>query len=446
MGPLFATLLLMPLAALAQPADWRVGLAMADITPEEPLQMGGYAARDQPFESIADRLFAKALALQDSRGAKALLITADLLGFTSERSAAICERLARTEGISRERILLNASHTHAAPLVAGSLLARLSGEDRTRIERYIETIDSKIVAAARKALAEMRPSNLSWGRGVAKFVMNRREFTPDGVILGTNASGLADRTVPVLRVAGANGDLRAVVFGAASHCTTLTGRNLQISGDYAGIAQDEVQKRLPGVQAMFMTGCAGDANPHPRGTLSLARQHGRELASVVEEVLDGDLEPVRGPLATEFRMVDLPLQRFTRQQIERMREGARSYRRFFTDGALERLRQGRQLLDSYPAPFALWQFGQDLTLLAYSGETVVDYVRLAQERLGPLRLWISGYNNDVYGYLPTDRILREGGYETRGLYTDYGLFTPDVQDVVMDAIVEMARSAGRPVH
>ena len=84
-----------------------------------------------------------------------------------------------------------------------------------------------------------------------------------------------------------------------------------------------------------------------------------------------------------------------------------------------------------------------MTLVAYSGETVVDYVRLAQERLGPLNLWVSGYNNDVFGYLPTARILREGGYETRGLYVDYGLFRPNVQDVVMEAIADMARAAGR---
>ncbi len=443
---LVAVLLLLPAGAAAQLADWRVGLAMADITPDSAIPMAGYAAREEPFESVADRLYTKAMALEDARGTKALLITADLLGFTAERSAAICARLAKTAGIPRERVILNASHTHAGPLVAGSLLTRASGETRERIDRYIEGLDSRIVDIASRSLREMRPAKLSWGRGVAKFVMNRREFTPDGVILGTNASGPADRTVPVLRIDGQNGELRGVVFGAASHCTTLTGGNLKVSGDYAGIAQIEVQGRLPGVQAMFMTGCAGDANPYPRGTLELARQHGRELAGVVTSVLEGELEPVRGPLATQFRSVELPLESHTRQQIERMQEGARSYRRFFTSGALDRLNRGRALLKTYPAPFALWQFGKDLTLVAYSGETVVDYVRLAEERLGPFGLWVSGYNNDVFGYLPTDRILREGGYETRGLYTDYGLFTPAVQDVVMDAIVDMARAAGRPVE
>ena len=438
-----ALVLAFPALLAAQAADWQIGLAATEITPTEPLPMAGYAAREAPFESVADPLFAKALAIQDGDGARALLITADLLGFTRERSESICARLRESTGIQREQVILNASHTHAGPLVAGSLLTRAAPATRRKIDRYIQEMESKIVAAGEQALRDLRPAHLSWGRGVAKFVMNRREFTDRGVILGTNASGLADRTVPVLRVDSSDGELRAVVFGAGSHCTTLTGGNLQISGDYAGIAQGLLEKQLSDVQAMFMTGCAGDANPHPRGTLDLARRHGGELAKVVSGVLEGELAPVLGPLRTEFRIVDLPLEPHTREQITTMQAGARSYRRFFTEGALAKLDRGEPLLRTYAAPFALWQFGQDLTLVAYSGETVVDYVRLAQDRLGPLKLWVSGYNNDVFGYLPTARILREGGYETRGLYVDYGLFRPNVQDLVMDAIIDMARSAGR---
>ena len=419
-------------------------MAAVDITPPEPVPMAGYASRRAPFEAVAQPLRAKALAIADPDGTRALLITADILGFTRERSDSICRRLSETDGLARESVILNASHTHSGPLVAGSMLASVPESGRAKLETYIASMEDKIVAAAQKALRDLRPARLSWGRGVAGFVMNRREFTPRGVILGTNASGPADRTVPVLRVDGPDGKTRAVVFGAAAHCTTLTGRNMLLGGDYAGYAQEFLESRLPGVQAMFLTGCAGDANPYPRGTLDLARRHGSELAAAVDAVLRGTLEPVGGPLSTEFAMVDLPLAEHTREEIEAMHVGAPSYRAFFTRGALARLDRGDELPASYTAPFALWQFGRDLTLVAMSGETIVDYVRLAEEALGPLGLWVSGYNNDVFGYLPTTRILREGGYETRGLYVDHGLFLPGVEDIVMRAIKDMAASAGRP--
>ncbi len=427
----------------AQQAEWSAGLATVDITPSEPVPMAGYASRRAPFEAVAQPIYAKALALRDREGGRALLITADILGFTAERSASICRRLEESDGLAREQVLLNASHTHSGPLVAGSMLTSVPEAARERIRRYVGVMEDRIVAAARKALQDLRPAHLSWGRGVASFAMNRREFTDRGVILGTNASGPADRTVPVLRVAGADGSPRAVVFGAASHCTTLTGRNMLLGGDYAGYAQEFLEVRRPGVQAMFVTGCAGDANPYPRGTIDLARRHGSELAAAVEQVLGGELRPLRGPLRTEFRQVDLPLAEHTKERILEMHDGAPSYRRFFTQGALAKLERGRPLLRSYSAPFALWRFGSDLTLVAFSGETVVDYVRLTQEALGPLNLWVSGYSNDVFGYLPTSRILREGGYETRGLYVEYGLFRPGVEDAVMAAVRDMARKAGR---
>ena len=426
-----------------QSAEWSVGLAAVDITPQEPVPMAGYASRQAPFEAVAQPLFAKAMAIQDAEGSRALLITADLLGFTSERSDSICKRISESDGLARDEILLNASHTHAGPLVAGSMLTAVPEASRRKLVSYIGAMEDKIVAAAQKAVRDLRPARLSWGRGVAGFVMNRREFTERGVILGTNASGPADRTVPVLRVDGPDGLPRAVVFGAGSHCTTLTGRNMLISGDYAGYAQEFIEKRWPGVQAMFITGCAGDANPHPRGTLDLARRHGSELAEEVGRVMQAVLEPVGGPLRTELQQIDLPLVAYTRTQIEEMQREAPSYRRFFTQGALAKLDGGQSLLSSYKAPFALWQFGSDLTLVAFSGETVVDYVRLTEQALGALGLWVSGYNNDVFGYLPTTRILQEGGYETRGLYVEYGLFPPGVEDVVMRSIEDMARRAGR---
>ena len=405
--------------------------------------MGGYASRRAPFEAVDQPLFAKAMAIESNDGTKALLITADLLGFTNERSDSICRALRESDGLAREQILLNASHTHAGPLVAGSMLRSVPEASRRRLLAYIAESESRIVAAAQKALRDLRPARMAWGSGVANFVMNRREFTDRGVILGTNASGIADRTVPVLRVDGADGRPMAVVFGAATHCTTLTGRNMLISGDYAGYAQEFLEARFPGVQAMFVTGCAGDANPYPRGTLDLARRHGSELAEAVEHVARGSLAPVRGPLKTAFQRVDLPLVEHTRGQIEEMQLGAPSYRRFFTEGALARLDEGQALLRTYPAPFALWQFGSDLTLVALSGETVVDYVRLTQQALGPLKLWVSGYSNDVFGYLPTTRILEEGGYETRGLYVDYGLFEPGVERLVIQSLEQMAREVGR---
>ena len=427
----------------AQQTAWKVGLAQTEITPEQPMLMDGYAGRREPFKSVESPIHAKALALADGSGTRALLVTADILGFTNEVSERIARRLETSSGLPRETILFNASHNHAGPMVMTYPGVNVPESERENVERYVRWLEDRIVGISERALTEMSEARISWGMGVAPFVFNRREFTANGVILGLNPRGPADRGVPVMRIEDPSGKLRAVVFGAACHCVCLTQKNRSILGDYAGYAQDFVQRQHAGVQAMFVTGCGGDASPFPRGTLESAQLHGATLASEVCRVLESPLAPVNGPLRTIFQRVDLPLQVLTENQIETMAEGAPGYRRFFTDLALEMLRRGEPLPKTYNAPLALWQLGTDLTIVGYSGETLVDYVAIAEMTLGPQKLWVAGYCNDVFGYLPTARVLNEGGYETRGLYTGVGLFDPTVEHVVQTAVREMGVAAGR---
>ncbi len=438
-------------SALKAESGWRVGLATAKITPEQPIRMAGYSDRTQPSQSVSSDLYAKAMALDDGNGNRALLITADIIGFTERLAGPVCERLGKSTGLERRSILLNAAHNHCGPVILSnpSLLEGDSdhpfGEvQQQRVFEYNQKLESDLVRIGQEALSKLRPARLDWGAGVESFVMNRREFTEHGVIIGINPRGLVDRTVPVMRVESPDGKLLAVLFGAACHCTTLDQDYLSIDAEYAGYAQSYLEQKFHGVQSMFITGCAGDANPYPRRTLALAQQHGRNLGAEVERVLATKLKAVRGPIRTEFRPVELPLQKLSRQQVEQLQthEDLGS----LAKNALRLLDRGNLLPEHYTAPFALWQFGKDLTLVGYSGEPVVDYVALTEKALGPLNLWVSGYCNDVYGYLPSARVLEEGGYETRGLYVEFGLFTPAAQDEVLKAITDMALKAGRPMQ
>jgi hypothetical protein len=111
---------------------------------------------------------------------------------------------------------------------------------------------------------------------------------------------------------------------------------------------------------------------------------------------------------------------------------------------LEVLDKGGTLPAHYRAPIAVWQFGRDLTLVALSGEAVVDDAHLIEQAIGPVQLWLSAYNNDVFGYLPSARVLAEGGYETRGVgHGGPGFFSPKAQDAVVAKVRELAAKAGR---
>jgi hypothetical protein len=278
---------------------------------------------------------------------------------------------------------------------------------------------------------------------MAPFAMNRRKYTPKGVVNAPNPRGYVDRSVPVLRVDGPDGRPRAALFGYACHNTTLVSDNLRFSADYAGFAQRYVERVWPGTQAMFLMGCGADANPYPRGTYELARQHGETLGAEVCRVLQDKPEPVRGPLRIAFDYVDMPLEpQPTAEQLEILRRMG-SYYAQMADKIQALINSGKPWATHYRTPMAVWQFGGDVTLVRLSGEVVGDYVRLVEKTIGPLGLWIAAYCADYFGYLPSARVHREGGYEARDFITGFGFLDSTVEEAVLRKVRELAQQAGR---
>jgi neutral ceramidase len=441
----FGTLLACSGLTRSAEPEWKVGLAQVKITPEKPVFLAGYASRKTPFEKVEADLFVKVLILEDKTGQRAALVTSDLIGFHAAIAEPICERIREKTGLKREQILLNSAHTHTGPVLSldPAPQGNMTAGDAQRTVEYTKQLQDKVVTAVVQAGERLEPAQLSWGSGVAHFVMNRRQFTPNGVVLGANPRGLADRSVPVLRMDGADGKPRALLFGAAVHNTTLRPQHNVVCGDYAGFAQAYVQEKHPSAVAMFVLGCAGDADPYPHSSMELAREHGATLGKEVCRVMETKLQPVRGPLKLAFDRVALPLQEPTRAELEKQAAGKGLLPSIAKD-MLAVLDRGDKLPTQYTCPLAVWQFGSDLTLVGLSGEVVVDYVTLLEKALGPNKLWVTAYNNDVYGYLPSARVLDEGGYETRGIYHGgIGLFAPKAQDVLVDKVRELAKKAGR---
>lgn len=447
-----ATVLLFALTSVrADDADWKAGFARRDITPDEPIFLAGYASRNRPFDSVESRLFVKALALEDSHGKRAVLITSDLIGYRRGAAEQVCERLEEAPFLDRADIILNSSHTHTGPSLLLDVEDRSDSMTLEQAERQVAWTQRLIdlsAEAAVEAMEHLAPARLSYGIGLAPFVMNRREWTPDGVRLGFNPSGYADRSVPLLRIDDPDGNLRGVLFGAATHNTTLSGNHYFVCGDYAGFAQEHVEREHPGVQAMFMLGCAGSANPYPRNSLEYSRQHGATLGMEVCRVLEENLTPIRGPLRTQFETIELPLQPPpSREQIDHDLTLRGGWRPAVARAMLKVLESGESLPTTFPYPLSVWQFGDDLTMLGLSGEVVGEFVPLIQRAVGPGRLWTAAYCHDVFGYVPTAQVLEDGGYETRGAYyRGPGYFAPEAEAVIVENIRRITEEAGRPAE
>ncbi len=431
-------------------ADYKVGVTRTEITPKEPIWLSGYGNRNKPSEGVDHPLYAKALAIQMDKEPPLLLITADIIGFPNELSEAIAKRIQTELKVPRENVLFVGSHTHTGPMIAGNLMGMfdLKDKDIDTIRTYTKKLEEKCFVLARDAIAEMTPAKLSFARGKATFAMNRRVIRPEGgVNFGVNTKGPVDHEVPVLRIDSMEGKVRAIVFGYACHCTTLTGQHYRIDPDWAGYAQDFLERAHPGAIALFVTGCGGDANPEPRGKLDFARQHGLELAGAVTQALKGQRVEIKGPLKSAFERAELPLSKPpTREEFQKRLEDKNPAVQRHARRQLEILDKGGKLPTSYPCPVQVWQLGKELTLVALGGEVVVDYALRLKNEIKDGNVWVAGYANDVFAYVPSVRILNEGGYEADSNLLYYGLpvrFSNDVEEVLIKKVLELVQRVRR---
>ncbi len=367
---------LMPAFAAEKP-PWKAGVATAVITPAKPMRMAGYGGRIKPATGKDQDLFGKALAIEDKKGNRVVFITLDLIGVTAELRMAVEQGVREKYKLPPHALVMNASHTHCGPAYG-----------RPEVKDYFDGLVKKLVATVGRAIETSEPALLSYAHAKCGFAMNRRTPTDEGYRNHPNPKGPVDHSVPVLRVDNAEGKLKAVMFGYACHNTSVG--YLRWLGDYAGFAQQYFEADHPGVTAMFMMGCGGDQNPYPRGTAEWAAKHGRSLCTAVEAALEVSQQTsrhqnqIQGPLKSVMETVPLE---FTTKDRE-----------------------------NFDYPVQVIQFGNDLSMITLGNEVVIDYVLRLKRELGRAdgpEIWVSGYSNVYSGYIPSKRVLLEGGYEAR---------------------------------
>ena len=278
--------------ALARPGfaaapSWKAGVATTVITPTKSLWMTGFGARTNASAGTLLELNAKALALEDTAGQRAVLVTTDLLGFPATVARNIAARVEKQHGLSRDRLLLNSSHTHGGPalthphqMIYGP---RATPEQCRDIEDYTRALEDQVVAVIGAALKDLRPAQLSFGQGETEFALNRRRKTDQGYVsfIG-NPEGAVDHAVPVLRVDSEETQLRAVVFGYACHPALLA--NIQQFRRLRGLCPSG-GSAASGVWLCLSKAAARVRQHLAAGTVELAQKYGDMLAVAVDKTM-----------------------------------------------------------------------------------------------------------------------------------------------------------------
>ncbi len=423
-------------AAVAE--GYRVGVAKVDITPDYPIRLNGFGFRRTESEGVTQRIWAKALAIRWQDDSPVVLLVIDSLGVRSTMVDEVARRLDAKYHIPRVNVALTYSHSHTTPKVSGvceNIFSEpIPAPHQAHIDRYTSELTDGLERAAIAAIEDLRPGQLEWGVGRHALAKNRR-----------TAGGPVDHDLPILVVRGEDGSPRAIYLSYACHCVTLS--HNKISGDWAGFAQESIERRFPGCLALVSIGAGSDSNPESgvvADRVEVATAQGEAIATEVERVVKQPLRSITGSITAQTATIPLPLNDpRTREQWTAL-AAAGGPEGYNAATQLAKLDRGEELLKAIDYPIQSFAFGDRLFMVFLAGEVCVDYSLRLKTELDAQRLWVNAYSNDFACYVPSERLVKEGGYGG-GAETPYFALPATLRDGLEQRIIDEVRRQSRGV-
>lgn len=428
------------------------GVSSISITPEWPVRLAGFAIRSKSeAEGTLMPLKAKALALGNDKQGPSVIITVDLIGIPWNVTKEVASRLSRRAGLDPARLAISASHTHSGPELgdllnilqyrsatsfSDSLIAR---DQMNRISLYVEQLTDKLEQVALEALEARKPSFISWTQGKVDFAQNRR--LDDGPV---------DHSLPLLRVTGETGQLKALFLNYSCHAVALDGSNNKYHGDWVGEAQRLIELNHPGVIALHAVGCGADANPTLTGLeglsqLKLVDHYAGMIADEVKRLLTTDFQPISKAPLGKTKIIQLPYAHVPTVKEMVAQTDDKTVKGYYYRLALNEIARGKEIPASLAYPVQVWTFGNDLAMVFLAGEVVSDYSLRIKREFDVKRLWVNGYSNDVPCYISSTRAIKEPKYSYEAVSSMYYYHKPspfalNVEEIIMSTMHDLIPS------
>lgn len=390
----------------------KAGAAVIIITPPPGLAMSGFAARSLPATGAHDALTARAVVMGDTA-----LVVVDVIGIDAGMSARIRQRCV----LPADNVVVAALHNHGGPV---SMAGRLGIPADTA---YLERLEDACVAAIDKAAVRRQPATLSVGQGSDPAIARNRR----------HPGGPVDASLPLLRIRSIDGEMIALVTAYACHPVVLAADNLLWTADYPHFVRAALEETYPGAVALFMTGCAGDANTghsahasislrtNPDRSFAAAERIGRQIAEVAlaaaEHGLSGGASVRNGSIVLGFE----------RRETETAADLEKRWRRELPDAEPAResllclwVEWARTIAPVVPEPLAVRLTILDwcgVPIVALPGEIFAETALSIREALGSGKpAFVIGFADDNPGYIPPASEFIHGGYEVDEAHRYYG--------------------------
>jgi neutral ceramidase len=414
------------------------GAAIVDITPAAGLPMAGFAARVSPATGIHDPLTVRAVAVGDTA-----IVVADVIGL----DAATCRRVKDRVSLPGDCVVVAALHTHGGPVTMPGRLAAPCDE------AYLGRLEDAMVTAVDRAVTGQRRARLEFGCGADPHVAKNRR----------HPGGLVDSHLPLMKIVAEDDSPIAIVTAYACHPVVLGADNTAWTADYPHYVRQALEAAYPGAVALFLTGCAADANTghtahaslslatNPDRTFEAAERAGSRIAG---SVLQAPTVEVEGPVAAASVVVTLG---FERREREPPRDLARLWRaeRIGADPVRATVLEiWASWAESIPENAEHSHVDGRVTVLLWGGVPIIALpgeifaeTALAIRKAAAVPSFVVGYCDDNPGYLPPETEYKHGGYEVDEAHRFYGMpatFAPGSAERLAEAAIALAGRGATP--
>ena len=441
-----------PGVASAADSAYEFGFAKTEITPEVPLRLSGYGNRAVVYEGVDEPIYIRAVAIKTPGQKICSLVSLDSIGFAGAFVDRISQQLKKQYGMSRDQLVVCSTHSHTTPQPVEGLSnifsTPMTDAEKQAALKYWNSVETQILKTIGKAIQDLRPGKMSIVTGKVSFAQNRRVLkNGKWAGFGVNPDGPVDHSLPLIKITDAAGKLRGLLFNYACHCTTFGSDYNRLNGDWAGYAAKYIEEQHGDIVAICTIGCGADQNP-VRGKKDVAKDlaigHGRAIAVEVARLLKQPMQEVTANLKTDFGVADLPFDAPSKMALKKSLESTRPQVKQHAKNMLAIYEKKGQLPETYPAPAQVWKFGNQLTMIFLGGEVVVDYVLRLKKEIKSDTVWATAYANDVFGYVASERMRDEGGYEydfSMIYYNQPGPWAQGTEEILMRRIHELVKQA-----
>lgn len=434
------------------------GAAQVDITPQGAVPLYGYPLVPRNSTGVNDPLYASAMYLHDGQQSL-LLFGTDLIYIPNDMVAPIRQQLAEQLMMPIDAILVSASHTHSGPPTRKILM---SDEGKPSMwptdEAYCQHVIQLVVEAGLIAAKNAEP---------AQIALNHA----DGSQLGTNRrdpNGPSIPQMPVLAARDLAGELIGIMVVCNMHPTVLHEDFTLISGDFPGLARQDLQKNLlkGGKPLIYHMGASGNQSPRhvvKGNTLAECVRLGQVLSDEIQNAVLHMQWQDHLPLSFKSAPFTLPLRQMddmetasaklveVENHLEFLRQSnapATTIRTAECDwfGAIQRVKMVRakengvidKLVEAnMPAHVQLISIGQS-QFICWPGEVFVEFAIEVMEHFPQAHI-ITNANGELQGYLVTQQALDEDAYESNNaIYA-----SPQSGHILVKTSLELLKEHGK---